>query len=90
MPPKACESTRGIGHLSLERDGSAASKAAVVAEVCDECGSYLKLCSMERDPEVDPVADDLATLALDLLVSDTGKSPCGVNFMLVHGDPGDA
>jgi FdhE protein len=85
-----CESTRSIGYLNLEREGTAASKPAVVAEVCDECGSYLKLCSMERDPHVDPVADDLATLALDLLVTDAGKTPCGVNFMLVHGEAGDA
>jgi len=85
-----CESTRGIGYLNLESESNATAKPAVMAEVCDECGSYLKLCLMERDPGVDPVADDLATLALDLLVTDTGKSPCGVNFMLVHGDPGDA
>jgi FdhE protein len=81
-----CEGTRGIGYLSLEGE-DAAKKPAVTAEACDECGSYLKLCSMERDPFVDPVADDVATLALDLLVTDTGKMPCGVNFMLVHGDP---
>jgi len=84
-----CESTRGIGYLSLESKATS-GKPAVTAEVCDECGSYLKLCSMERDPHVEPIADDLATLALDLLVTETGKSPAGVNFMLVHGDPGDA
>ena len=31
---------------------------------------------------------DLATVALDLLVAETGKTPSGVNFMLIHGDPG--
>lgn len=79
-----CESTRGISYLALDRGN--AEQQAVSVEACDECGSYLKLCSMERDPAVEPVADDLATLALDLLVSDAGKTSCGVNFMLVHGD----
>ncbi len=79
-----CESTRGISYLALDRGN--AEQQAVSVEACDECGTYLKLCSMERDPAVEPVADDLATLALDLLVSDAGKTSCGVNFMLVHGD----
>lgn len=82
-----CQSTKGIAYLSVEAEGENAKRPAVSAETCDECGSYLKLCSMERDAGVDPVADDLATVALDLLVADTGKSPCGVNLMLVHGDP---
>lgn len=81
-----CESTKGIAYLSLEGPDGIRSKAVNV-ETCDECGEYLKQCSMERDPHVEPVADDLATLALDLLVSDTGKVSCGVNYMLVHGDP---
>lgn len=81
-----CEGTKGIGYLSLQGE-NAVDKPAVTAEACDECGAYLKLCSMERDPGIEPVADDLASLALDLLVTDSGKSPCGVNLMLVHGDP---
>lgn len=83
-----CESTKGISYLAV--DDGAPDKKAVKAEVCEECGTYLKICYMDRDPRVEPVADDLATLSLDLLVADTGKSPSGVNFMLVHGDPGSA
>jgi FdhE protein len=82
-----CESTKGIGYLAVD-DGSPVEKKAVKAETCDECGTYLKLCSMERDAQIEPVADDLASLALDLLVADTGKFPSGVNYMLIHGDPG--
>jgi len=82
-----CESTKGIGYQVLDDGGGAADKKAVRAEVCEECGSYLKICYMDRDPHVDPVADDLATLSLDLLVAETGKTPAGVNFMLIHGDP---
>jgi FdhE protein len=82
-----CESTRGISYLVLD-DGTPVEKNAVKAEVCDECGTYLKICYMDHDPHVDPVADDLASLSLDLLVAETGKIPSGVNFMLIHGDPG--
>jgi len=42
---------------------------------------------MDRDPHVEPVADDLATLTLDLLVSQAGARRHGVNLMLLFGDP---
>ena len=80
-----CESTRGISYQRLD-DGSPAQTRAVAAEVCEECGTYLKICYMDRDPLVEPVADDLASLPLDLLVASTGKSCSGVNFLLIHGE----
>jgi FdhE protein len=61
----------------------------VKAECCDACGHYLKIFSMETAPEIEPVADDLASVALDLLVAETGKTPTGLNLMLLYGDPGD-
>jgi len=48
---------------------------------------YLKALPMDRDPHAEPVADDLATLTLDLLVSQTGAQRHGVNLMLLFGDP---
>lgn len=84
-----CESTKGITYEAID-DGTPAEQQAVKAECCDECGTYLKIVSMERDAGVEPTADDLATVALDLLVTDTGKQGSGVNFMLIHGDPGAA
>ena len=82
-----CESTKGISYQVID-DGGGVDKKPVKAELCEECGTYLKICYMDRDPLVDPVADDLASLPLDLLVGETGSNPSGVNFMLVHGDPG--
>jgi FdhE protein len=41
---------------------------------------------MERDYEVEPVADDLASVTLDLLVSEAGFERHGVNLMLLFGD----
>jgi len=80
-----CESTRGISYHHID-DGGAVDQHPVAVEVCEECGTYLKICYMDRDPQVDPVADDLASLPLDLLISDTGKVCSGVNFLLIHGE----
>jgi FdhE protein len=82
-----CESTKGISYAAIDAGAGDASKAPVMAEICAECNHYLKICYMERDVGVEPCADDLATLALDLLVTGEGREPWGVNFMLVHGDP---
>lgn len=83
-----CGGTKHVAYESLQpAQGSASGVAAVQAETCDDCGSYLKIMHTDRDPFVDPVADDLATLTLDLLVSDAGKQRYGVNFMLLFGDP---
>lgn len=56
------------------------------AEACPECRSYLKLCRMDRDPEVEPLADDLASLALDLLMSEEGFGRSRVNYLMLQSD----
>lgn len=73
-----CGSTAGISYFSLEGD-----PGAVKAEACDACRSYLKLFYLERRPAADPVADDLATLALDVLVSEQGYGKSGENLFLL-------
>jgi FdhE protein len=91
-----CLGTKGINYQALdssEPGGRSAARdrapiVAVRAECCDVCGHYLKILSMEKDHEIEPVADDLASVALDLLVSETGKNLAGVNLMLLYGDPG--
>lgn len=85
-----CESTKGIHYQSLQpvdADASGAPKASVEAETCDECGHYLKIVHMERDAQVEAAADDLASVTLDLLVSEAGFRRHGVNLMLLFGDP---
>ena len=64
-----------------------ARAGAVQAECCDACDHYLKIVHMDKDPQVDPIADDLASLTLDLLVAETGKTRHGINLMLLFGDP---
>jgi FdhE protein len=82
-----CDSTKGISYSGLDDGKEKKDKSAVLAETCDECGCYLKIVYMDRNRDVEPCADDLASLALDLLVTEAGREPYGVNFMLVHGDP---
>jgi FdhE protein len=87
-----CQQTKGIGYESLRllddaSDGERAAKPAIEAETCDECRHYLKIVHMERDANVEPVADDLASVTLDLLVSDAGFQRHGVDLMLLFGDP---
>lgn len=60
-----CESTKGIHYQSIE-----GGKEVVTAETCDECGTYRKVVNQEKDPMAEPLADDLATLTLDLLMSE--------------------
>jgi FdhE protein len=91
-----CDSTKGIQYQSLEAAdapaeaaSAAARRATVQAETCDECGHYLKIVHMERDLHVEPVADDLASVTLDLLVSEAGYQRHGVNLLLLYGDGGD-
>ena len=64
-----------------------AAKSAIQAETCESCGHYLKIIHGDRDPMAEPVADDLASITLDLLVAETGKQRHGVNLMLLFGDP---
>lgn len=87
-----CGLTTGIHYQELDPQAGAAEPAvatprgAVRAECCDECRHYLKIVSQDRDALVDPVADDLASITLDLLVSESGLERHGVNLMLLFGD----
>lgn len=58
---------------------------AARAETCDACHAYLKIFYPEHDAGLDPVADDLATLALDLLVDEAGYARSGPNLLLASG-----
>lgn len=73
-----CESTKGIAYYMI-----AGSSGAVKAETCEECGTYLKIMYMDKDPQVDPIADDLATLLLDMKMDETGKLRSGPNLFLI-------
>jgi FdhE protein len=82
----SCDTDKGVQYLSLTRDETAkATDAPTRAEVCDECKSYLKIFYQEKDPQVEPHADDLATLALDVLVDEQGYARSGPNLLFHPG-----
>ena len=90
-----CQNTKGIGYQALEAlpghtpPATGAAKDAVQAETCDACNHYLKIVQMAKDPHAEPVADDLASVTLDLLVAESGRQRHGVNLLLLFGDPDD-
>lgn len=76
-----CESTTGIQYFGIE-----GGSEAVKAECCDSCKGYLKILYMEKDAFVEPVADDLASTGLDLLMADEGRRRTGPNLFLFATD----
>jgi FdhE protein len=74
-----CQGTKGIDYRSI--DGGS---QAIRAECCDSCRTYRKICYQEKDSGIEPVADDLASLALDLLVSEAGYHRASGNPLLWH------
>jgi FdhE protein len=78
-----CASTKGITYLGIE-----GGSEAVKAEVCDECKTYLKIFYLEKDSQLVPAADDLATLALDMLVDEQGYNRLGPNLLFAVGREG--
>jgi len=75
-----CSNTTDLGYFALQGAGE-----AVKAEACDTCRSYLKQVYMTRAPEADPVADDLATLTLDMLMAERDYQRSGPNLLFIPG-----
>jgi len=64
-----------------------AANGALKAESCEYCRSYIKIMYLEKDPELDPVADDLASLALDLAMAEQGwRRSAPIPFIAVAKD----
>jgi FdhE protein len=60
------------GSQSLMLQEIEGSNGLVRAETCGECLNYVKVLYEAKDRQLDPVADDLATLGLDMLVGERG------------------
>jgi FdhE protein len=78
-----CITCEKSGALSLKgvEDGS----AAIQAETCDDCHTYAKMLYQGKDTRVDPYADDLASLGLDIMVSEAGWARHAPNPLLLVG-----
>jgi FdhE protein len=80
----ACASTKDISYLGV--DGGS---EAIKAECCEACGTYVKIFYLEKDTRLVPAADDLASLALDILVDQAGYNRIGPNLLFAPGTPQD-
>lgn len=82
----SCNTDKGLQYLALTRgENDKATESPTRAESCDECKSYLKIFYQDKDPQVEPAADDLATLALDVLVDEQGYARSGPNLLFHPG-----
>ncbi|OOR98618.1 formate dehydrogenase accessory protein FdhE [Haemophilus paracuniculus] len=72
-----CEQSGKLDYWSLD-----SVEAAVKAESCGDCESYLKVLYQDKDPHVEPIADDLATLFLDAEMEQKGLARSGLNPFL--------
>ncbi len=76
-----CNNDKGIVYFAVET-----SQQPIQAEACPECGSYLKICRRDQQLDMEPLADDLASLALDLLMGEEKFARSGVNYLLLQGE----
>jgi FdhE protein len=73
-----CGSTASLTYFLVEGD-----KNGTKAEACKQCRTYLKLFYLESNPNAEALSDDLATLALDLLMADQAYGGSGRNLFLL-------
>lgn len=72
-----CGSTEGIACEEVD-DPSITIKA----ETCDHCHGWVKMLRQDKDPATEPIADDVASLGLDLLMKAGPYHRGGVNPFL--------
>ena len=76
-----CGNDRDLGYYHLE----GRQDDPVSAEACPACQGYLKICRLDKDHLAEPLADDLASLTLDLLLGEEGFARAGLNLLLWQG-----
>lgn len=69
-----CNQSKELDYWAIDKD-----QAEVKSESCGECHSHLKILYQEKNPHVEPVADDLASLFLDIELEEKGFSRSGLN-----------
>jgi len=73
-----CGSTEGIGYHCIE-----GKPETVKAETCEKCRRYVKILYQVKDPLLDPLGDDIASLDLDMLLAKAGWQRGGQNLFLL-------
>ena len=81
-----CGEGRTVKYLSLE-DEQGKAPVAAQAETCSDCNSYLKIVTKEFNLGAEPMADDLASLMLDMKLAEEGQfDRSGFNPLLIVGE----
>ena len=73
-----CGSNKDVRYRSVET-----IDATVKAEACRECNRWVKILYQVKNASLDPVADDVGSLGLDVLMKDTEFTRGGFNPYLV-------
>jgi FdhE protein len=73
-----CSSTDGISYRAIE-----GRPDTVKAETCDKCRGYVKILYQVKDPALEALADDVATLGLDIMLAEEGWRRGGQNPFLL-------
>ena len=76
----ACGSTDGIAYYTIEHGSK-----TVGVETCATCRSYIKHLQQHEDVLLDPVADDVASYALDLLARQRDFRRSSLNPLFLTG-----
>ena len=74
----ACGATTGVSYRSVE-----GSSGEISAEVCDTCRSYVKQFNQNKNPHLEPIADDVASFGLDIMLREDGWRRAALNPFLV-------
>ncbi len=78
-----CETQDKLVYYHIENGES--TSGAVRGEACEACKGYIKSFNQEKDAQADPFADDLASLALDILMDESGYERASPNYFFVPG-----
>ena len=96
----ACGSTEGIAYYTVEDSTEAVgtiedgpetvgpktnSPQTISVETCTACRSYIKHMQQHEDGRLDPVADDIASYALDLLAREDDFRRASINPLFLTG-----
>ena len=73
-----CSSTEGIRYKEIE-----GGPGSIKAETCDKCHSYVKIMNQQKDRWLDPLADDVGSLGIDILMRGEGFARGAFNPFLL-------
>lgn len=69
-----CGASGKIDHWTLDD-----AKSAIQIETCGDCNTYIKTFRLDYDPELEALADDLGSFALDAAIEAEGFRRIGLN-----------